>query len=101
LTEERARQALAEAARLDEEERLAAEQELRAAEIARYRLETPVRKCPGCKVPTQKAYGCDHMTCPCGTHWCWSCGEKGASAGDVYDHMNKKHSGFFEEFEED
>ena len=101
LAEEHLRQALEDIALFDEEERLAAERELRATEAARYDHETPVKECPGCKVPTQKAYGCDHMTCPCGTHWCWTCGEKGASAGDVYDHMDKEHGGFFEEFEED
>ena len=101
LAEEQLRQALEDIALFDEEERLAAERELRATEAARYDHETPVKECPGCKVPTQKAYGCDHMTCPCGTHWCWTCGEKGASAGDVYDHMDKEHGGFFEEFEED
>lgn len=101
LTEERARRALEDAALLDEEMRLAAERDLMEAEAARDWLETPVKECPNCKVPTQKAYGCNHMTCPCGTHWCWTCGDKGISARDIYEHLRKKHGGFFDDVEDD
>ena len=34
--------------------------------------------CPnaGCRVPTTKLSGCNHMRCnKCGQHWCWSCGQ--------------------------
>lgn len=27
--------------------------------------------CPSCKAVTEKSAGCNHMTCRCGTHWCW------------------------------
>jgi IBR domain, a half RING-finger domain len=29
------------------------------------------KPCPGCKAWTEKEGGCRHMTCKCGTHWCW------------------------------
>jgi len=29
------------------------------------------KPCPGCKTWTEKQGGCRHMTCRCGTHWCW------------------------------
>ncbi|KAF8525592.1 hypothetical protein BU17DRAFT_62733 [Hysterangium stoloniferum] len=32
--------------------------------------------CPGCKTPTEKHSGCNHMTCPargCNTHFCYIC----------------------------
>ena len=32
------------------------------------------RLCPGCRKWTQKDGGCQHLTCSCGTQWCWSCG---------------------------
>lgn len=95
LAEELARREVERAARLDEERRLAAERQLRFAEADRKRLECPVKECPKCRVPTQKTYGCDHMTCPCGTHWCWACGEKRAGAREVYDHMRQMHGGMY------
>jgi hypothetical protein len=29
------------------------------------------KQCPGCKVWTEKNDGCRHMSCVCGSHWCW------------------------------
>jgi hypothetical protein len=33
------------------------------------------KKCPNfeCQLPTEKIDGCNHMTCRCGTEWCWIC----------------------------
>ncbi|KAH8094848.1 hypothetical protein BXZ70DRAFT_896170 [Cristinia sonorae] len=36
------------------------------------------KHCPGCRTPTEKMDGCNHMTCPspgCNTHFCYVCGE--------------------------
>lgn len=96
LVEEMARLEVERAARLDERRRAEVEQELRRAQAVRRKLECPVKECPGCKAPTQKTYGCDHMTCPCRTHWCWACGVAGVSSNDIYNHMNKVHGGFYE-----
>eukprot|EP01004_Peranema_trichophorum_P003682 NODE_2656_length_1526_cov_76.981468_g2153_i1.p1 GENE.NODE_2656_length_1526_cov_76.981468_g2153_i1~~NODE_2656_length_1526_cov_76.981468_g2153_i1.p1 ORF type:complete len:371 (+),score=28.06 NODE_2656_length_1526_cov_76.981468_g2153_i1:121-1113(+) len=32
------------------------------------------KDCPGCGAPTLKSSGCNHITCRCGTEWCWLCG---------------------------
>jgi len=32
------------------------------------------KPCPGCKLMVEKAEGCDHMTCDCGTEFCYGCG---------------------------
>ncbi|XP_065057093.1 E3 ubiquitin-protein ligase parkin-like isoform X2 [Rhopilema esculentum] len=33
------------------------------------------KPCPGCKSATEKAGGCNHMTCQrCRFQWCWNCG---------------------------
>eukprot|EP00794_Sanderia_malayensis_P000366 gene366-999_t len=32
------------------------------------------KQCPGCHSPTEKAGGCNHMTCQrCQFQWCWNC----------------------------
>ncbi|KAK4039611.1 hypothetical protein C8A01DRAFT_16423 [Parachaetomium inaequale] len=51
-----------------------------------------VKECPACGVATEKTAGCDHISCVCGRHWCFNCGEKVAeTAGEIYDHMSKVH----------
>jgi len=32
-----------------------------------------LRTCPNCKSVVDKTEGCNHMTCFCGTHFCWLC----------------------------
>ncbi len=37
--------------------------------------------CPGCRIPTERTEGCNHMTCStnkggCGTHYCYPCGTR-------------------------
>ncbi|THH30196.1 hypothetical protein EUX98_g3975 [Antrodiella citrinella] len=32
------------------------------------------RRCPKCAVIVELAYGCNHITCRCGTHFCFKCG---------------------------
>ena len=47
----------------------------------------PCHPCPGCGIEVNKESGCDHITCRCGAHWCWRCGEQFPTGGDTYDHM--------------
>jgi len=42
---------------------------LSAAEIA-----ATSRTCPRCGMGVFKTGGCNHMTCSCGCHFCWTCG---------------------------
>ncbi|KAL8372185.1 hypothetical protein RB595_001809 [Gaeumannomyces hyphopodioides] len=84
---------LAARAAADAEEREEAEARAREARRRAVRL-LVVRPCPKCKVETVKAGGCNHMTCRCGTHWCWVCGEE-QSRGSVYDHITRAHGGIF------
>jgi hypothetical protein len=34
--------------------------------------------CPNCSVLIERSGGCDHMTCRCGTHFCFVCGKNGS-----------------------
>lgn len=51
------------------------------------------KNCPECNILTEKNGGCNHITCHCGTHWCWSCCSNTDSDGTpldertIYDHM--------------
>ncbi|KAF0694544.1 Aste57867_14584 [Aphanomyces stellatus] len=54
-----------------------------------------VTKCPACDVPTEKTDGCNHITCTCGQHWCYVCGEGFGDDGDTYEHLYAVHSGIY------
>lgn len=53
------------------------------------------KECPQCTTTVQKVGGCNHITCKCGSHWCWSCGTNKDendvvfNSGTVYDHLSK------------
>lgn len=52
----------------------------------------PSKPCPSCTTATVKNGGCNHITCPCGAHWCWTCGAGSAddvpfNSGSIYNHM--------------
>jgi hypothetical protein len=55
---------------------------------------TPAKTCPKCRTETQKAGGCNHITCLCGCHWCWACMAGFNTAGLCYSHMFKEHGGY-------
>lgn len=48
------------------------------------------KPCPGCAVAVEKTGGCDHIACPCGTHWCFTCGQA-FPEDDIYRHMREAH----------
>jgi hypothetical protein len=53
-----------------------------------------VKRCPGCKVPIERAEGCNHMTCTrCQTHSCWVCLATFPRGEGIYSHMRLKHGG--------
>ena len=34
------------------------------------------KQCPYCKFWVEKNEGCNHISCKCGNHFCYRCGEK-------------------------
>lgn len=58
--------------------------------------ESNCKKCPKCKVMTEKVGGCNHITCPsCDAHWCWVC-QALSTYEDIYRHLSNEHGGFFD-----
>ncbi|KAH6640273.1 hypothetical protein F5144DRAFT_485176 [Chaetomium tenue] len=56
-----------------------------------------VKTCPACGVATERTAGCDHISCPCGKHWCFNCAAMVAdTAAEVYAHMSDVHHTWFE-----
>ena len=57
------------------------------------------RICPFCYRIIYKTKDCNHITCPCGNHWCYACplGKAFGSnnAHRIYDHMTKMHGGWY------
>lgn len=37
------------------------------------------KQCPGCRILVEKNDGCDHMSCECGTEFCYRCGTEYAT----------------------
>ncbi|PNS18692.1 E3 ubiquitin-protein ligase dbl4 [Sphaceloma murrayae] len=44
------------------------------------------KQCPICKTAVKRMFGCSHMQCFCGAHWCWTCQRQidicGGTCGD-------------------
>ena len=52
------------------------------------------KQCPECRRVIEKISGCNHMTCPCGAHFCWQCG-KTFGGGEIYAHMENAHGNIY------
>lgn len=56
-----------------------------------------IKACPKCTTATQKISGCNHMSCPCGAHWCWECAAfHSDDSGACYEHMATAHGRIFD-----
>jgi len=49
-----------------------------------------IKSCPSCQQPTIRYAGCNHITCTCGSHWCFECGDQ-FDYSEIYSHMNNVH----------
>ncbi|OHT10725.1 hypothetical protein TRFO_19957 [Tritrichomonas foetus] len=54
------------------------------------------KHCPRCMVNTFKDGGCNHITCPCGCHWCYKCMAGFKTAHECYSHLTQEHDGCFD-----
>ncbi|XP_052162172.1 ATP-dependent RNA helicase DEAH11, chloroplastic-like [Oryza glaberrima] len=50
-----------------------------------------VKVCPSCHFTIEKADGCNHVECKCGSHICWACLENFRSSDDCYSHLRSVH----------
>ncbi|KAJ3999904.1 hypothetical protein F5050DRAFT_1734758 [Lentinula boryana] len=61
-----------------------------------------VKNCPSCKVPIERAEGCNHVTCiRCRTHICWVCMQTFPGGDGIYNHMRAEHGGIGNAFDDD
>ena len=55
-------------------------QEIIDADFEEWKKHKIVKRCPNCKIWTEKNEGCNHMTCvECKFQWCWLCQKKYSS----------------------
>ena len=52
--------------------------------------------CPNCGILIEKEEGCLHITCNCGTHFCWHCLEIHGE-DNIYKHLDEKHKNILKE----
>ena len=57
------------------EENMTEEDKLNEKKFNDYIKGNKCKQCPKCKRWVEKNKGCDHITCPCGTHFCYNCGQ--------------------------
>ncbi|KAM0850437.1 hypothetical protein ACQ4PT_053082 [Festuca glaucescens] len=53
-----------------------------------------VKNCPSCGYTIEKADGCNHVECRCGSHICWACLENFRSSEECYGHLRSVHQSF-------
>ncbi|BFZ54361.1 hypothetical protein PYCC9005_001395 [Savitreella phatthalungensis] len=58
-------------------------------ELARKWVDANAMRCPECETAVERSMGCAHMTCRCGTHWCFNCGAS-ISKLNPYAHFSDK-----------
>ena len=52
-------------------------EEIMEKEFINWKKNKTIKKCPRCKIYTEKNEGCNHMTCTnCHYQWCWLCEKK-------------------------
>ena len=44
-----------------------------AQEVERMLEKLNYKTCPNCRTGVKRMFGCPHMQCHCGAHWCWFC----------------------------
>ncbi|KAJ4360828.1 uncharacterized protein N0V89_001395 [Didymosphaeria variabile] len=60
------------------------------------------RKCPKCGQGVKRMYGCNHMECRCGAHFCWGCMQgKDNCIGECDDDEEEDYSEYEPDEEED
>lgn len=65
----------------------------RQLQVVRQNKLIKITPCPECGVYVEKTFGCNHITCKCGTHFCFIDGLK-FSANTIYAHLANDHGGY-------
>ncbi|KAJ7064671.1 hypothetical protein C8F01DRAFT_1127642 [Mycena amicta] len=61
------------------------------------RIKGRPKVCPNkaCGFAIEKTEGCNHITCICGTHFCYACG-KAFAPEEIYGHMTSEHGSWYD-----
>ncbi|KDQ17823.1 hypothetical protein BOTBODRAFT_171538 [Botryobasidium botryosum FD-172 SS1] len=66
------------------------------ADVESAGLSSRTTMCPSCGMLVEKTFGCNHIHCRCGAHFCHVCGE-GFEEKDIYGHIYGAHGGLFDD----
>ncbi|QDS69236.1 hypothetical protein FKW77_001665 [Venturia effusa] len=67
------------------------------AAMREYMTETNTKRCRHCWEAVQLKEACNHISCPCGKHWCFRCTAIFDTKDDCYAHMEAEHGGIYGE----
>ncbi|KAH9218863.1 hypothetical protein DL95DRAFT_385094 [Leptodontidium sp. 2 PMI_412] len=62
-------------------------------ELAEQLKKWKVKRCPRCRTGIRKVYGCSHVECRCGAHFCWECLQPADECGGACDDNAPDESG--------
>lgn len=61
------------------------------AAMEAYMKETNTKRCRHCWEAVQLSEACNHISCPCGKHWCFRCTAVFDTPDECYAHMRAEH----------
>lgn len=64
-----------------------------AKETERMLAKLKYKTCPNCNTAVRRMFGCPHMQCHCGAHWCWHCKSPIMDCNGAHEEENEDDEG--------